>query len=187
MLRTNLMSALFAAVATGAVLMGYNAFVQNNSTQDKSATGRLSTYLNLDKAVQESKEDENKVVGTDNGSTTTSQPNVAVTETPSPDTAQSSTAMPKDESSVMPKETNPVVTTMSQTGKAESVYTVKDGDTYGCIAEKYYGSFEHFMDIMSANPVADNGFGEYSLFVGAKLTLPAIAKENLKPASSLCQ
>ena len=63
---------------------------------------------------------------------------------------------------------------------------VKDGDTYGCIAEKYYGSFEHWVDIMNSNPVHTDGFSEYELHVGAQLVLPAITADRLKPASALC-
>lgn len=186
MLRKNLMSALFAAVATGALITGYNAFIQKSTSTEKSATGRLSSYLNLDKATQETKDSENNVVGTDNGATTTPAPSVAVTETPSSDTAQSSSATAKTDTAPAATPT-PAASTTVQTGKAETVYTVKDGDTYGCIAEKYYGSYEHYSDVMAANPVNQTGFGEYSLYVGAQLVLPAVAKENLKPASSLCQ
>lgn len=189
MLRKNLMSALFAAMATGALITGYNAFIHKSASPEKSATGRLSSYLSLDKTTQESKDAENNVVGTDNGTTTATAPSVAVTETPSSDAAQSSSATTTDTTAPTPTTTTTTSTAPSaaQSGKAETVYTVKDGDTYGCIAEKYYGSYEHYTDVMAANPVNQTGFGEYSLYVGAQLVLPAVAKENLKPASSLCQ
>lgn len=65
-------------------------------------------------------------------------------------------------------------------------YTVKEGDTYGCIAEKYYGSYEHWPDILNANANYGNGFAEYGLHVGAVLEMPAISSSNLKPKSNLC-
>lgn len=77
-------------------------------------------------------------------------------------------------------------TTTAANGKLASLYTVKEGDTYGCIAETYYGSFEHWQDILNANSRYGNGFSEYHLHVGAVLELPAISAENLKPASKLC-
>lgn len=72
----------------------------------------------------------------------------------------------------------------STTSKPATLYTVKEGDTYGCIAEAYYGSYEHWPDILNANSAYGNGFSEYGLHVGAVLELPAI--DNLKPASKLC-
>jgi nucleoid-associated protein YgaU len=183
MLRKNLMSALVAAVAAGAVLVGYNAFFHSNVSQRNTATSRLSAYLSLDKGTQESKSAENNVVGTDNVQSATATPNVAVTDTPAPSTADSSMAMP----GVTAHPDTTMSASTEQSGKAASTYVVKEGDTYGCIAEKYYGSYEHYSDIMASNSITQQGFGEYSLYVGATLVLPAIAKENLKPASSLCQ
>lgn len=65
-------------------------------------------------------------------------------------------------------------------------YTVKEGDTYGCIAEIYYGSFEHWTDILNANIRYGNGYSEHELHVGAVLEMPEISKDILKPASKLC-
>ncbi len=75
----------------------------------------------------------------------------------------------------------------STADRPATTYTVKDGDTYGCIAERYYGSFEHYVDIMAVNPTDQLGFSEYGLFVDAVLNLPAIPAASLKPASHLCQ
>lgn len=72
----------------------------------------------------------------------------------------------------------------STSSRPGTLYTVKEGDTYGCIAESYYGSYEHWQDIMNANLKYGNGFSEYGLHVGAVLELPAA--ETLKPASKLC-
>jgi len=72
------------------------------------------------------------------------------------------------------------------TGKSASLYTVKEGDTYGCIAEKYYGSFEHWVDIYNSNARYGRGFSEYHLYVDAVLEMPAISAENLKPQTKLC-
>lgn len=72
--------------------------------------------------------------------------------------------------------------------KVASDYVVKDGDTYGCIAEKYYGGFGQYADVMSANSSsAVPGYAEYHLDVGAKIQLPAVSAENLSPATSLCK
>lgn len=185
MLRKNLMSAVYAAVAAGAVLVVYNAFMHGNVSQANTASSRLSTYLGLDKAKQEAKSDEDNVVGTDNGATTpATTPDTSTTQT-----APATTTTPAtDQGSTAATSTTGAATPATQvTGKAATTYTVKDGDTYGCIAEKYYGSYENFVDVMAANPVYDQGFGEYQLYVGAQLTLPAVAQENVKPASSLCQ
>lgn len=65
-------------------------------------------------------------------------------------------------------------------------YVVKEGDTYGCISETYYGSYEHWTDILNANVRYGNGYYERELHIGATLEMPEIQKENLKPASKLC-
>jgi LysM repeat protein len=156
----------------------FNAFLHKGNTPSKTPTGRLASYLNLDKAVQESKADENNVAGTDNGASSTKAPSTSSSSTTTPETTSPTTTT-----------TTPATTTPAspQIAKAETVYTVKEGDTYGCIAEKYYGSYEQYADVMAANPVHDQGFGEYSLYEGAQLVLPAVSKDNLKPASALCQ
>ncbi len=71
--------------------------------------------------------------------------------------------------------------------KKASDYTVKAGDTYGCIAEKYYGSYEQYSTVMVAN-WADTtpGYGEYHLDVGAKVRLPAVSGDQLKPITHVC-
>lgn len=75
----------------------------------------------------------------------------------------------------------------TETGvKSASTYTVKAGDTYGCIAENYYGSYEQWPTIYNANIGGGVGYGEYDLHVGAVLTLPAVAADQVKPASQLC-
>jgi nucleoid-associated protein YgaU len=60
-----------------------------------------------------------------------------------------------------------------QSAKQATTYTVKDGDTYGCIAEKYYGSYDQWSRIYAAN-AGYAGYEEYGLAVGAKLQLPAL-------------
>lgn len=186
MLRKNLMSALIAAAATGAVLTGYNAFLHKNVSVEKSATTKLSSYLHLDKSKQETTADENNVVGTDNNQTASNTTSTTATPTTdsSPAASSSSATATTQESAATPTTTT---TAVAAVAKPQTTYVVKEGDTYGCIAEKYYGSFEHFSDVMHANPVSDQGFGEYSLYVGAQLVLPAVAKSDLKPASTLCQ
>ena len=79
-------------------------------------------------------------------------------------------------------------TSVEDSSKSASSYVVKDGDTYGCIAEKHYGSFEHYVDIMTANGAGVvPGYSDYQLNVDAPLVLPAIDAANLKPATHLCQ
>ena len=73
------------------------------------------------------------------------------------------------------------------TGKKASTYTVKSGDTYGCIAEKYYGSLELWPVVYNANIGGGVGYGEYDLHVGAVLVLPAVSASNMTPASNLCK
>jgi hypothetical protein len=70
--------------------------------------------------------------------------------------------------------------------KRAGFYTVKEGDTYGCIAESYYGSYEHWTDVLNTNIRYGNGYSEHELHVGAVLEMPEISKDNLKPASKLC-
>lgn len=74
----------------------------------------------------------------------------------------------------------------TRTDKPKSLYTVKEGDTYGCISEAYYGSYEHWPDILNVNAKYGRGFSVYTLYVDAVLELPAISATNLKPVSHLC-
>ena len=170
MLRQNMMNILLAVVAVGAVLVGYNAFVAKND--NKSTSDRLAQYLNLDVAKQEKSEDESLAAVTGNNDQTTAQPTESTDQPATPATGSESAT--------------PQAATTPASNKAESVYTVKEGDTYGCIAEKYYGSFEHWVDVMNANPVGQVGFTEYGLHVGAQIVLPAITATHLKSASNLC-
>jgi hypothetical protein len=175
MLRQNMMNILLAAVAAGVVLVGYSAFIGNNE-DGHTATDHIAEYLNLDVATLEKSDDELGELSVDNP--------VATTDTES--TAPTGDA-PATTEPTKPTESAPSATPATPAvAKAESVYTVKEGDTYGCIAEKYYGSFEHWVDVMNSNPVFSEGFGEYELHVGAQLVLPAVTADRLKPASSLC-
>jgi nucleoid-associated protein YgaU len=114
----------------------------------------------------------------------------AATPAPAPSTsAAPETPAPAPSTPVAPAPTTVTPAKTSSTGdKAASTYVVKDGDTYGCIAEKYYGSFEQYQNVMDANWAATTpGYGEYHLDVGAKLTLPAVAASNVLPATSICK
>lgn len=174
MLRKNLMNILLGAAGVGAVLTGYNALVRNNDGAD-SATSKLTSYLNIDQVKQEAE--------TNNGT------EVVISEPSSNDTSTDTTAetpSTTDASTNAPDSTSTSTPAATGEAKAETTYVVKEGDTYGCIAEKYYGSYEHYVDVMAANPTNWDGFSERELHVGATLTLPAVAKENLKPISALC-
>lgn len=176
MTRKNLMNILVTAAGVGLVLVGYNAFLNsNNDTTENNASTKLGSYLRLDSTKQEAGDEDAKVA-------TDAAPDAAAS-TPAPADSTASTPAAATQTS----ESAPVVELKATPGDAAAAtYTVKAGDTYGCIAEKYYGSFEHYTDIMAANPVYDYGFTEYGLFEGAVLQLPAIKAENKKPASSIC-
>ena len=181
MVRKNVMNILLGIGAIGALLVAYNAFIAGNDGE-KSASNRLGSYLAIDKTKQESDNADTAVVGTDNeNSSSTEQAEQPVAE--SQQTTESNSQQAQETQQTVTPAPRP---TAARADRAETVYTVKEGDTYGCIAEKYYGSYEHYVEIMAANPVYNLGFGEYSLFVDAKLVLPAISAANLKPASSLC-
>ena len=175
MLRRNIVNALWVAVAVGALLLVFNAFLNSDNDSEKNATTKLAYYLAVDSTKQEVKE-------TDQVATEPSGADSSQSEAP----AETQTDSQTDQS--QPAASEATATPAPAAGdKTGTVYTVKEGDTYGCIAEKYYGSYEHYVDIMAANPVRDYGFGEYGLFVDAQLVLPAISAGNLKPATSLCQ
>jgi nucleoid-associated protein YgaU len=196
MMRKNILNGLYALVAVGAVLVIYNAFFNSNSDTESNASSKLSSYLALDKSVQEaddvdtaaveqSAEEASGVVVTEPESTTEAE----VSETPSSEesmepTEQATTEKPEEV--VVAEQPATTTATTPGTDKPETVYTVVEGDTYACIAEKYYGSLEHYVEIMASNPIYNVGFGEYSLHVGAQIVLPAIKASDLKPASSAC-
>lgn len=75
--------------------------------------------------------------------------------------------------------------TTTNTPSQASTYEVKPGDTYGCIAEKYYGSYDQWQKVFDAN-AGYSGFAEYELHVGAKLTMPAISDAETTPKTNLC-
>jgi LysM repeat protein len=173
MLRQNLMNGLLGITALGALLTGYNAFVAKK-VDGKTSTDKLSSYLGLPVTKQEKSEDEsvNNVAVDDSKNSA----DVTVDDGKTKDGVKSETPMSSQ---------TPSATAKAGVDKPATEYTVKEGDTYGCIAEKYYGSYEHWPDVMAANPVTE-GYAEYRLFVGAKLVLPAVPSASLKPASTLC-
>ncbi len=71
-------------------------------------------------------------------------------------------------------------------GKPAGTYEVKAGDTYGCIAEKYYGSYDQWQKVYDVN-AGWPGFDEYRLEVGAKLQMPAVSNAEILPKTNLCQ
>lgn len=70
--------------------------------------------------------------------------------------------------------------------KAAGTYVIKDGDTYGCIAEKYYGSYDQWQRVYNAN-AGYPGFNEYDLAVGATLQMPAVSAAEVLPKTTVCQ
>lgn len=103
-------------------------------------------------------------------------PEATPTSAPSPEPTATPTPAPNPET---PQPTTPAP---SSNAKPAGTYTVQPGDTYGCIAEKYYGSYEYWPLLVQTNTGV--GFEEYRLFVGAVVQLPAVTVT--KPASSLC-
>ena len=69
--------------------------------------------------------------------------------------------------------------------KDAGTYTVKEGDTYGCIAENYYGSYDQWSRVYAAN-AGWPGFDEYRLDVGAVLQMPTVTQAEALPTTSLC-
>lgn len=70
--------------------------------------------------------------------------------------------------------------------KEAGTYTVKEGDTYGCIAEQYYGSYDQWSRVYELN-AGWPGFDEYRLDVGAVLQMPAVSEAEALPATNLCE
>lgn len=79
----------------------------------------------------------------------------------------------------------PAASAQSAGAKTAGSYTVKAGDTYGCIAEKYYGSYDQWTRVYDRNS-GWPGFGEYDLAVGATLQMPAISTNEALPKTHLC-
>ena len=99
----------------------------------------------------------------------------------STDQAQSS-----DTTSTTTPAATEVQTTTSTGAKATGTYVVKEGDTYGCIAEKYYGSYEQWPKVYAANS-AYPGYEEYHLNVGAVVLLPAVSAAEVLSQTSVCK
>jgi len=176
---------LLGLAAIGLLLVGYNAFLNSDSSDSDNATSRLSSSLSLDQAAEPADEDTVAVEQTEDAA-------------PAEDTSDSQTSEDATtETEQAPAESEPAEDTSADSEQStdnnndqrsfeREVYTVQAGDAYGCIAEKHYGSYEHWVDIYNANPNRQVGFTERGLHVGAQLVLPAVSAENVKPASSLC-
>lgn len=162
---------VYGLAAICAVTIIYLAFVRK--TANSTATSRNATFLDIKQGEKSEKTAENKA------------------EDKKQDGAESKK---EDQSTKKSDETNSSngdnktnAAPDNSQDKPAGFYTVKAGDTYGCIAEKYYGSYEHWVDILNANIKYGEGFEETRLFVDAKLEMPAISKANLKPSTKLCQ
>lgn len=148
--------------------------IATTAGNDGKATQKLQQYLKIaDSSVKDTAAV--KLTEVKEGDKTPTDPNA-------------NQAAPTTNSNEPAKQPTTTTQTPAGTAKPKSEYVVKEGDTYGCIAEKYYGSFEHYTDVMRANAAGVvPGYSEYRLNVGAKLQLPAVAAGDLKPASSLCK
>ncbi len=188
------MNALLGLVVIAGLLVGYNSLTSKKDAM--SASSKIASFLNLTQAKQETANAENNVAGTDNAKGDTpptvtemnTDGSTAPPEAPAADTAPEASPAPNSTATSTPATTTPpsVAPTPVVAAKSASTYTVKDGDTYGCIAEKYYGSYENWTNVVKANPQLE-GFSEYRLFVGAVLELPAMSADAVRPASTLCQ
>lgn len=127
------------------------------------------------------------IVGAGDGETTASDRVASyITQTTSKKavvdgTTKTDDAMKKDDQST----TKTSVDGMASPKPAGS-YVVKAGDTYGCIAEAYYGSYDQWTQVYDLNAGWD-GFSEYHLAVGATLQMPAVASDQLRLKTDLCQ
>ncbi len=118
----------------------------------------------------------------------------AVKTEESKDTAKTDEAKPTDQnkstdqaqSSDTPKTDAAVPAAGAAPAKAAGSYTVKAGDTYGCIAEHYYGSYDQWPKVYNAN-AGWPGFNEYDLAVGASLQMPAVSAAEALPKTDLCK
>jgi LysM repeat protein len=186
MLRQKLMNSLLAVAGISALLVGYNSFIaKHDALKGTTVADKLTSYLKLESAKQDADMQVAEVT------VPTAETPAAEGEVPVDESVADSPAAPEPAPTpeVMKKEEAPVAVVAPSVvvagAKAASTYVVKEGDTYGCIAEKYYGSFENWVDVDAVNPNTE-GFLERRLFVGATLTLPALTAEQVKPASSLC-
>ena len=121
--------------------------------------------------------------------TTVTTPTVTTPETGQTSSTQTTVPSQSTPEASQPTASAPTVSTdnVQTTGaKPAGTYTVKDGDTYGCIAENYYGSYDQWSRVFNAN-AGGAGYGEYDLAVGGGLTLPAVNAEEALPKTILCE
>jgi nucleoid-associated protein YgaU len=137
---------------TGLLLVGlYGLGINDTAT---SATDKLTSFLLLQPAETETNE---------------TTPQISATSTTAPDTvvAADQDAVVVDDSAGASDQKPKTATAVAET------YTVVEGDTYGCIAERIYGSYEYWPQLAAANNYKSAvGFTEYHLFVGASLSIP---------------
>ncbi len=93
---------------------------------------------------------------------------------------------PKSDEATAKADAAPESLPVTAAAKPAGTYTVQAGDTYGCIAEKYYGSYEQWPKVYAVNSLYP-GYEEYRLHVGAVVQLPAISADEVRPATSLCK
>ena len=67
-------------------------------------------------------------------------------------------------------------------GEVPETYTVVSGDTYACIAERFYGNYRVWPEIAALNQ--GRGFNERFLYVDAVLTMPELA--SAQQTTSIC-
>ncbi|MBP7760402.1 hypothetical protein KA093_01255 [Candidatus Saccharibacteria bacterium] len=136
-------------------------------TGDLSTNDRVKTYIASAHAQDNVAQSENK----DNLLQTSADNSTATQSTPSKDEGQKDT---------------PALVPVAVGAKAAGTYTVKAGDTYGCIAENHYGSYEQWPKVYAANSMYP-GYEEYRLHVGAVVQLPAITVDEVRPVTDLCK
>jgi LysM repeat protein len=186
---------LVAAAITLSIAVVYTSMIEKKSEGEKDATTKIAAYLVLDTVMQEDRELDppdsigaiaisNSTVTQANDSAQKSDQTEAVSGAPDARTETAGSESVTIADNALPDEN--VNGMQQEQGFSETIYVVQKGDTYGCIAERHYGSHHHYQEVMAANPITKKGFSERKLFVGAKVVLPAIAAQDLKQTTNLC-
>ncbi len=160
------------AIASAASLL-LPLIIGLSTGEDGSTANKLAQYLQLS-AVRSNQRDGQVKTAEDSGVPASNLPGQSVGKSQSGTATQGGTAAAS--------------AAANKQAKAAGEYVVKQGDTYGCIAEKYYGSYEQYSRVMAAN-WADTapGYGEFRLDVGAKVRLPAVSAAQMTPVTNVCK
>ena len=169
-----------SAVLASTLLVPLIAGLINTGAPDTVKTSqRISSYLSGKALVADKSQDESGESAAKDSATNTDTENSNQQADQEDKTAANTQAAGTNSTSKTAKDG------VSAGAKSAGKYVVKSGDTYGCIAESYYGSYEQWPKVYVEN-AGWPGFGEYSLAVGANLIMPAVSAADALPATSLC-